>query len=539
MHKSNVHAQETIRTAGSTDRRHILVIGISLIATLILLFLISTVFKSAGSGGELAQAVPADSSNIDTVTVIDEQSYIEEMPVLWLQSRALSTGNAGWGQDILSPFEKLWFIRSNAGREFFSSPALVDGVLYFGCNDGNMRAVDAANGSVKWSFATVCGICGEPSVDSTTVYFGGQDGVIYALDRFSGSKRWSAGLGYHVFCNTAVLSDTLIVTGNSMGKVCALNARTGEPVWDDEIGGIVLGPVTVDSIAVFSTESGDIAAFDHDGVRLWARDYSSQASPPSADAAGVYAGFSNGVVRKFSLQDGHVIWETDIVSSTSRCVLARPVIVGDVVLVGTNDGQLVSLSAPDGAILWRQSFDNWIQLPPAVGQDMIYIACDDQRMHILDLCTGEKLDSLEMDGYSGTAPLLEGGILYFGNTSGDFVALRGTAPEADSLETSDEPIDTLVEEPAEVIEVQPDTLVEEPAEVIEVQPDTLAEEPAEVIEEQPDTIIEEPAEVIEEQPDTITEEPAAGGETPVEMIQALPEIQENETGDSTDSAETE
>ena len=509
MHKSDVHAEESIRTEGSTDRKHILVIGISLIATLILLFLISTVFKSAGSGGSLAQAVPADSSDIDTMIVIEEQVYLEEMPEFWLQARALSTGNAGWGQDILSPFEKLWFIRSNAGREFFSAPALVDGVLYFGCNDGNLRAVDAQSGSVKWSFATVCGISGEPSVDSTTVYFGGQDGVIYALDRFSGSIRWSAGLGYHVFCNTAVLSDTLIVTGNSMGKICALDARTGEPVWDDEIGGIVLGPVTVDSIVVFSTESGDIAAYDHHGERLWARDYSSQASPPSADAAGVYAGFSNGAVRKFSLRDGHVLWETDIVSSTSRCVLARPVIVGDVVLVGTNDGQLVSLAASDGAVLWRQSFDNWIQLPPAAGQDMIYVACDDQRMHILDLSTGEKLDSLEMDGYSGTAPLLAGGILYFGNTSGDFVALRGTVPETDSVETADELPDTVVEETAEVIEVQPDTVLEEPAEEIEVQPDT------------------------------VLEEPAAGQETPVEMIQALPDTQENETGSGTDSEETE
>lgn len=528
MHKSHVHAQESIKTAGNTDRRHILVIGISLIATLILLFLISTVFKSAGSDGVLAQAVPADSSDIDTLTVIEEQTFLAEAPDFWLQARALSTGNAGWGRDIIAPFDKLWFIRSNAGREFFSSPALVDGVLYFGCNDGNLRAVDAATGSVKWTFATVCGICGEPAVDSTTVYFGGQDGVIYALDRFSGSKRWSAGLGYHVFCNTAVLSDTLIVTGNSMGKVCALNSRTGEPVWDDEIGGIVLGPVIVDSICVFSTESGNIVAFDPDGERLWARDYSSQASPPSADAAGVYTGFSGGVVRKFSLHDGHVIWETDIVSSTSRCVLARPVIVGNVVLCGTNDGQLVALAASDGTVIWRQNFDNWIQLPPAVGQDMVYMACDDQRMHILDLSTGAKIDSLEMDGYSGTAPLLVNGILYFGNTSGDFIALRGTVYEADSAETTEELPETIIEEP-----------VEKPAEDIEELPETIIEEPAEEIEELTETVVEEPAEDTEEQFETVIEEPAESEETPVEMIQALPIDVENESENGTDSTETE
>ncbi len=524
MHKSQVHAEEGIKTPADTDRKHILVIGISLITTLVLLFLISTVFKSSEPEGGLAQAIPADSSDIDSLTVIENDIVFEEMPEFWLQARGLSNGNAGWGPDIVAPFNELWFIRSNGGREFFSSPALVDGVLYFGCNDGNLRAVDAANGSVKWTYATVCGICGEPAVDSTTVYFGGQDGVIYALDRFSGSKRWSAGLGYHVFCNTAVFSDTLIVTGNSMGTVCALDARTGEPVWDDEIGGIVLGPVTVDSIVVFSTENGNIVAFDTAGERLWARDYSSQASPPSADASGVYAGFSNGAVRKFSLHDGNVIWETDIVSSASRCVLARPVIVGDVVLCGTNDGQLASLAASDGTVRWRQNFDNWIQLPPAVGQKMIYAACDDQRIHILDLSTGAKLDSLKMEGYSGTAPLLADGVLYFGNTSGDFMALRGTVPQEDSVETA--------------IEL-PDTVIVEPVEDMEELPDTVAVEPVEDMEELPDTVEVEPVEDMEELPDTVIDEPAAVEETPGEIIQALPEVQENESEVSANSMETE
>ena len=488
MHKSQTHAEEGIRTPRNSDSRHITIIGTSLIAALVLLFLISAIFNSNGSDGKdaaVAQVVPVEDS-LPAIEILDE-----EKPEFWLQARGLSTGNAGWGPDITAPFDTLWHMRSNAGREFFSSPALVDGILYFGCNDGVLRSVCAASGSVNWTFGTACGICGEPSVDSTTVYFGGQDGVVYAIDRFSGSKRWSSGLGYHVFCNIGILSDTLIVTGNSMGKVCALNAHTGEPVWDDEIGGIVLGPVIVDSMIIFSTEGGKIAAFDPSGNQLWSKDYSSQASSPSADSTGVYAGFSNGVVRKFSLDDGHVVWETDIVSSTSRCVIARPVIVGNVVLSGTNDGQLVALTASEGTVIWRQNFDNWLQLPPAVGKELVYIACDDQRLHIVELETGAKIDSLEMDGYSGTAPLLHNGTIYYGNTSGDFTALTGTVQ---------------VEEPIEPGEEQPEELLEE-------QPEELPEE--------------------------VIEEVADDEDIPGEMIQALPEDTVDEPVCDTDSTETE
>lgn len=431
VHKSQTHTEEHFHTDEKPARRQIVIIGISLISALIILFLLSTVFNFnlSGLGGEsddVLQMTPGDSVQTDSLLSQDVISVSGEPPEFWLQARACPEGNASWGPDIIAPFDTIWHLRSNGGREFFSSPAVLDDVLYFGCNDGLLRAVDAHNGSVLWSFSSTCGICGEPAVDSTSVYFGGQDGVVYALDRFSGSKRWSAGLGYHVFCNVGIYGDSLILTGNSMGKICALRVDNGDPVWVSEIGGTVLGPVIIDSMIVFSTENGKIAAFDADGNGLWSRQYNGQASPPSADTAGVYIGFSDGLVRKLTLHDGEVLWEKDIVESSSRCLLARPVIAGNMLLAGTNDGRLVALSSSTGDVLWEQNFENWLQLPPAVGDGCIYVSCDDQRMHLLDLCTGTKLDSFELGGYSGTAPVLSNATIYFGNTSGDFIALRGT-----------------------------------------------------------------------------------------------------------------
>lgn len=438
--KSHIQTENDGHAIGNRFSRQNLIIGITLISTLVILFLFSTVFYSSDGNGEpdaVSQVVPGDSLQIDSLVTADSVSVIVELPELWLQARGYSHGNAAWGPDISAPFDTLWSIRSNGGREFFSSPALHENVLYLGCNDGLLRAIDALNGSMLWSYSTACGICGEPAVDSASVYFGGQDGVIYALDRISGSKRWSSGLGYHVFCSVGILSDSLIVSGNSMGKICALHADDGEPVWDSEIGGIVLGPVIIDSLAVFSTENGTIATYDTEGNRLWIREYGRQASTPSADSTGIYAGFSDGAVRKLTILEGELLWETDIVDNSLRCVLARPVIAGNnMVLVGTNDGRLVALNSLTGNLLWEQKFDNWLQLSPIAGNDFIYVSCDDQRLHILDLNTGAKIDSLEMNGYSGTAPLLAYSTLFYGNTSGDFIALSGT------VEIEEEPEDT-------------------------------------------------------------------------------------------------
>ena len=436
--KSHIQIENDGHIVENRGHRQNMIIGITLISTLVILFLLSTVFYSTGSNGEadeVSQVLSGDSTQIDSLVQPCTVSITMELPDLWLQARGSSHGNAAWGPDISAPFDTLWSIRSNGGREFFSSPALHENVLYFGCNDGLLRAVDALNGSILWSFSTACGICGEPAVDSTSVYFGGQDGIIYALDRMSGSKRWSSGLGYHVFCSVGILADSLILSGNSMGKICALHTDDGEPVWDSEIGGIVLGPVIIDSLAVFSTESGKIAVFDTEGNRLWMREYGKQASSPSADSTGIYAGFSDGFVRKLTIHGGELLWETDIVENSARCVLARPVIAGNnMVLIGTNDGRLVALNSSTGNLLWEQDFENWLQLPPIAGDNCIYVSCDDQRLHLLDLNTGAKLDSLEMNGYSGTAPLLADSILYYGNTSGDFIALSGTVEIEEEIE---------------------------------------------------------------------------------------------------------
>lgn len=410
----------------------ILLVAGSLIAALAGFYLLTTVSGGDGSPGR-ATAGRESYSGID----LPDRMPSAEAPSAWLQARSTATGNAAWGDAVDAPFTELWVLDPGGGREFFSAPALLGGVLYLGCNDGRMRAVDASDGSVLWSFQTACGICGEPAVDSTGVFFGGQDGTVYALDRETGAELWSAGLGYHVFCDAGILCDTLILSGNSMGKVCALRRSDGEPVWSHELGGLVLGPVVLDTTCVFSTENGKVAAYSASGLCLWTRSFTGQASPPASDGGSVYAGFSDGTVRRLDLRDGETVWETDIVSTASRTVLARPVLADTLLLVGTCDGRLVCLGAGEGRILWERTFENWLQLPPVSAGRRVYAVCDDQRLHVLDLATGEPLHSIEMGGYAGTAPVLADGRLFFGTARGEFFALEGSPTPDDSVTTSD------------------------------------------------------------------------------------------------------
>jgi len=391
--------------------------------------------ESGGGGGRepggaiprtpLPQAVasglhsPQDSS-------LEEEPAAAATPLEWSQPRCSASGNAFWGDDVVGPFRQIWEIQT--GYELFGSPALVDGVLYFGCNDSRFRAVSASTGQAVWAYSVQCGICGEAAVDSQSVYFGGQDGYIYCIDRSSGSRRWSAGLGYHILGGTALFADTLVAAGNSRGGVAALSRSDGEVVWNGNVEGLVLGPAVADSMVVVTTESGEVASWSFGGESLWRRDLQHQASAPSVVEGKVLVGLADGTVRCLSAADGSDLWTAELHSGGLRAVVGRPVAAGGYALVGTSHSRLARISVEDGSVLWSREMENWVQVPPAVGDSTAYVSCDDKRLHIVSLADGSTIDSLEMGSYSGTAPTVSGGVVYLGTAGGRMTALGGSEP---------------------------------------------------------------------------------------------------------------
>jgi putative pyrroloquinoline-quinone binding quinoprotein len=65
------------------------------------------------------------------------------------------------------------------------------GVVYFGSYGHKVYALDAATGSLTWSFTTGNHVASSPAVVSDVVYIGSDDGKLYALDAATGSLKWS------------------------------------------------------------------------------------------------------------------------------------------------------------------------------------------------------------------------------------------------------------------------------------------------------------------------------------------------------------
>ena len=76
------------------------------------------------------------------------------------------------------------------GDRVISSPVFEDNVIYFGGDDGNVYAVDAASGRQIWKRATNGPVPATPAIADGTVYIGSYDGKFYAFNAQTGALRW-------------------------------------------------------------------------------------------------------------------------------------------------------------------------------------------------------------------------------------------------------------------------------------------------------------------------------------------------------------
>jgi outer membrane protein assembly factor BamB len=98
-----------------------------------------------------------------------------------------------------------------------STPAVVNGVIYFDADDGNLYALNASTGAKLWSFAAGADLLSPPAVANGVVYIVSNEmsgaGTVYALNPNTGAKLWS-------FANDTPLADSFVVANGVVYVGC-------------------------------------------------------------------------------------------------------------------------------------------------------------------------------------------------------------------------------------------------------------------------------------------------------------------------------
>ncbi len=93
-----------------------------------------------------------------------------------------------------------------------SSAVIANGIVYFGCRDSNLYALDAKTGEKKWVFNNKGSwVIGTPIVKDGKLYFTTSDsGMFYGVDAKTGNQIFSLKFIWPMFSSPAIAGNTLV-----------------------------------------------------------------------------------------------------------------------------------------------------------------------------------------------------------------------------------------------------------------------------------------------------------------------------------------
>ena len=265
-----------------------------------------------------------------------------------------------------------------------SSPAVANGLVYFGSYDGNFYAVNAATGKLQWKFQNAgerrfsaphlhgslpAGeimpdpfdvYLSSPAVWNGAVYFGSGDGNIYALDALSGTLKWKFKTGDVVHASPAI-SDGRLFIGSWDSYFYAIDASTGREIWRFKTGedhdihnqvGIQSSATVANGLVVFGCRDSNLYALDAEtGKQRWLFNNKGSwviTSPIVHDGKVYFATSDTAQLHILNFDDGRLI---DSIRFRWP-IFGSPSIAGNTLYVAGQDGKLVAIDLATRTAAW-------------------------------------------------------------------------------------------------------------------------------------------------------------------------------------------
>jgi len=152
-----------------------------------------------------------------------------------------------------------------------TSPVADDGLLFVGTENG-LIALDRQNGRTKWHCREVGRVEYPPVVCAGLVCVAGHDRhVVHGLEAASGKPRWKHDLDDKKLVVTPLLlSGGTLLFGSSGKNLCALEARSGHPLWSNYTSSTPRWVACVADGVVYVKAFNRICGFDLDtGRKTW------------------------------------------------------------------------------------------------------------------------------------------------------------------------------------------------------------------------------------------------------------------------------
>lgn len=306
--------------------------------------------------------------------------------------------------------------------EVRSSPCINSGMLFVGCYDTNLYALDSTRGEFRWKYATEGGISSSPTIWEGTVIFGSEDGAVYALDKRRGNLVWTFRTTRPVRSSPRI-HDRIVLIGSDDQHVYALDGMRGTLIWKYRTWMPIRSSAYIHEDSVYiGGNDGHVYCLDiRSGSIKWKqRTQQPVISSPVFSEGMVLVGSMDTYLYALDSEGGWPVWRY----RTGHYVNSRPCVVGTRVFVGSADGTMYALEKKHGRLAWKFETGSQITSSPCHENGRLYFGAVDGYVYALDVSSGALIWKYQTGAAVVSSPAVVDGIVYIGSLDHHIYALK-------------------------------------------------------------------------------------------------------------------
>lgn len=327
---------------------------------------------------------------------------------------------------------------------FVATPIVADGVVFAMDTESELTAYTLQDGDTLWDIDLEPDDDDEGHIGGGLAYERGRVfvttgfGVVFAIDAKSGEVVWQERIGIPMRVAPTVRGGRVFVVTVD-NTLIALDARDGKTLWTHQgsqetaslLGGAA--PAVDNGIVVVPYTSGELYALRADNGRVVWQDnlvsirrtdavasLAQIRGRPIIDRGQVIAISHAGVMASIDLRNGRRNWAREIGGTES------PWVAGDYIYTITNENELVCIAREDGKVMWVIGLPRFedpedkenpiVWTGPLLVSDRIIVAGSNEEALAVSPYTGRLLGIVEMpDGVSVPPIVANGSVIFLAN----------------------------------------------------------------------------------------------------------------------------
>jgi eukaryotic-like serine/threonine-protein kinase len=276
------------------------------------------------------------------------------------------------------------------------------------------------------SFISPSGIYSSPAVSYGIIYIGTGDGNIYALNASSGEKIWNLTLRTGAIRSSPAVTQGAVYICTSEA-VYALNAFTGTKIWSSPVSAYASSPAVVNELVYLGSSDGNVYALNaSNGFRVWNYTTGSLRGETTVVANGVVYVGGGRIYRgiyALNASTGEKIWNHTTSWYQNSVILSTPAVADDMIFYAAQSNGLYALSLATGAELWHSGISATESSPTIANGKVLIGSFSFPNVHAFDAKSGRQLWTFSTQDDVLSSPAIVDGVAYFGSNDRNIYAL--------------------------------------------------------------------------------------------------------------------